>query len=283
MKTAENKKRIIRTAVLFLLFAILVSFVIWITWGNKALVLTEIQVSDERIPDGFSGYRIAQISDLHNTEFGKDNEKLLGLIEDAEPDIIVVTGDVIDARRTDVDVAVTFLEGAVNIAPCYYVTGNHEERMPVDTAVLTEKMEKIGVTVLDNEAVKLSCGSDEITLIGLPDYSYDDSALTDNLSRLVSDGYDVTLSHRPDHIYDYSCCKADLVLCGHVHGGQARLPFIGGLFGPGQGFFPEYSEGLYTVDDTSMIVSRGLGNSIFPFRINNRPEVVLVILERAED
>lgn len=269
--------------------AAILALVIWILWGNGALELNGYTVSSQRLPEAFIGYRIAHVSDLHNTEFGEDNETLLAMLRDAKPDIIAIAGDLIDSRHTDVPTALSFVQQAVQIAPCYYVTGNHEERVRVYTE-LKAGMEAAGATVLEDERTQISLDGQVITLIGLHDPSYQtdyllggsETVVRANLAKLLdpSDGYTVLLSHRPELFDTYVESGVDLVLCGHAHGGQFRLPFVGGLVAPNQGLFPEYDAGIYSKENTNMLVSKGLGNSILPFRVNNRPEVILIELRQ---
>jgi len=266
----------------------MIPLIAWIAWGNTALELNTYTITSERLPKAFDGYRIAHVSDLHNTEMGKDNEKLISMLRSAEPDMIAITGDIIDSRNTDIEIALQFAEEAVKIAPCYYVTGNHEARINKYNE-LVEGLESKGVVFLHNESVILEQNNESITLIGVrdpsfqADYLFDDEAsvMDSVLSELMrkADGYTILLSHRPEMFDVYVSNGVDLTLSGHAHGGQFRLPFVGGLVAPGQGFFPEYDAGLYTEGNTNMIVSRGIGNSILPFRVNNRPEVVLIELE----
>lgn len=261
--------------------------VVLIAVMNKAVTLTEISVESEKIPESFSGLRIAQISDLHNCLFGEENEKLLNVLSEAEPDIIVMTGDIIDSYKTDVDVSIAFVREAVKIAPCLYVMGNHENRVPEDYKKLRAAMTEAGVEVLENKSYTLEKEGESITFIGLCDFVYDSPHLLPTLKELSeeAEGYRIVLSHKPDFFDDYVRGGADLVFCGHAHGGQIRIPWIGGVIAPGQGLFPEYYEGIHQKEDTFMIVSRGLGNSLSLFRINNRPEVVLAVLghEKTED
>ena len=282
--TAKKKKFI------FLVVAVivLVALVIWIAWGNTALELNTYTISSSKLPQSFDGYRIAHVSDLHNTEMGKDNEKLLVMLRDADPDMIAITGDLIDSRNTDIEVALQFIREAVKIAPCYYVTGNHEARVN-EYGELKAGMETAGVTVLEDVRTEISMEGATITLIGVndpsyqPDYLFGDSetVLNTKLEELhTEDGeFTVLLSHRPELFDAYTDHGIDLVLSGHAHCGQFRLTFIGGLVAPNQGFFPEYDAGIYTEGNTNMLVSRGIGNSILPFRINNRPEVILIELQ----
>ena len=261
--------------------------IIWIAWGNSALELNTYTVTSDRVPLAFSGLRIAQVSDLHNGQMGKNNENLLSMLRDAQPDMIAITGDLIDSRRTNMEVALDFAREAVKIAPCYYVTGNHEGRV-ADYHKLRNGLTALGVTVLESTRVELVRNEEKLVILGINDpmFHRDDlhhdgqAARKIKLKELVSagDAYTVLLSHRPELLDIYAYAGADLVLTGHAHGGQFRLPLIGGLFAPNQGFFPEYDAGMYVRNSTTMIVSRGIGNSIFPFRINNRPEVVLIEL-----
>ena len=261
---------------------------IWTVWGNKALMANTVAISSGRIPAAFSGFRIAQVSDLHNAEFGDGNAELLKLLSESKPDIIVITGDLIDANHTDVGIALGFAQESVRIAPTYYVTGNHEATCS-QYGDLKAGLEEAGVIVLEDEAISLERGGETIALLGLADpdfmvkgdmFGEVPAMVSTKLKNLIGDesGYTILLSHRPELFETYVDGGIDLVFSGHVHGGQFRLPFIGGLVAPNQGLFPKYDAGLYTDGGTSMVVSRGIGNSIIPFRFNNRPEIVLVEL-----
>ena len=276
-----TKKNIILSAVIILL-AVLVVFLL--VRGNTRLTTTHFTVESEHLPESFSEFRIAHISDLHNTEFGKDNHRLLTLLEESRPDIIVITGDIIDSRRTNTDVAVKFTASATKIAPVYYVIGNHEVRLE-EMSELLALLEDAGATVLKNEKTSILRGNDEICIMGMNDPTVSPSAPSDYVDSVLESltlqeqRYTVLLAHRPELFEHYSAHNIDLVLSGHVHGGQIRIPFYGGIFAPSQGFFPIYDSGEYSKENTTMIVSRGLGNSLFPFRINNPPEVAVITLK----
>lgn len=254
---------------------------------NQALQFNTYTLSSQELPTSFDGFRIVQVSDLHNAEIGEGNEKLLTTLQDAQPNIIVLTGDLIDSRKTKVDVALEFAEQAMQIAPCYYVTGNHEARVQEYTA-LKEGLTSLGVVVLEDTSTKIELNGESITLIGVNDPSFQtdyllgdaETVMRGTLSRLTdeTDGFTLLLSHRPELFDIYVEFGIDLVFSGHAHGGQFRLPFIGGVFAPNQGFFPKYDGGMFVQGNTSMLVSRGVGNSIIPFRINNKPEVILIEL-----
>jgi hypothetical protein len=267
---------------------LLIAVISWIVWGNTALQLNTYTILSDRLPKAFNGYRIAHISDLHNAEMGKDNGNLLAMLKEAEPDIIAITGDFIDSRNTDIEIALQFAEKAAHIAPCYYVTGNHEAIVP-EYDEFRSGLTKLGIVVLEDERIDLEMNDETITLIGVNDPSFkfddffDDAELVmkNQLRELVKkdDGFTLLLSHRPELFDLYVDSGIDLVLSGHTHGGQFRLPFVGALVAPNQGLFPKYDAGLYSAESTNMIVSRGIGNSIIPFRINNRPEVILIELK----
>ena len=264
---------------------------VWLLWGNSALMTSTHSVTSPRLPAGFEGFRIAQVSDLHNAEFGEGNRKLLDALEQAQPDIIVMTGDIVDSRNTKPEISLAFAAEAVNIAPCYFITGNHEAR--VDHIGFPEQLRSLGVTVLRQEAVTLERNGDTITLMGVDDPTFEVDYMTGDcrpvltaaLEALTAEkqGYTILLSHRPEWFELYRDFGLDLVFSGHAHGGQFRLPLVGGIIAPNQGFFPRYDAGIFTEGNTTMVVSRGLGPSIIPLRINNRPELVVAELHREED
>lgn len=260
---------------------------IWTIWGNTALEINTFKITSEQIPSEFSGFRIAQVSDLHNTELGKDNKKLIQMLEESTPDIIAITGDLIDASDTDIEVALSFAEKAMQIAPCYYVTGNHEASAS-EYGQLRDGLLALGVVILENQNIEIERGSEVITVIGVNEPSFQPIEVTEDYSAMMNEclnplvaentNYKILLSHRPELFQVYVQNNIDLVLSGHAHGGQFRIPFIGGLVAPNQGILPTYDAGVYTKDQTNMVVSRGIGNSIIPIRFNNRPEIILIEL-----
>ncbi len=276
------KKKII---ILSVIAALLVTLTVWMIWGNVAVTVSDYKVESGELPEAFDGFRICQVSDLHNDELGEDSERLIDAIKDTEPDIILLTGDLIDRTRTNIDAAITFAKQAVKIAPTYYINGNHEASIPEDYAVLKEKLIAGGVAVLENESVTVERGGEYIRIIGLNDQNFGCIHSNDSLCEMRGDEGDLSilLAHRPTDFPQYAACGFDLVFSGHLHGGQFRLPFLGGLYAPSYGFFPEYDGGLYEREDSVLIVSRGVGNSSFPIRFNNPREIVLVELVKGEN
>lgn len=277
-----KKKRMIHIVVV-----IIAIISIFCLWQNNAITTTEINYCNNKIPDGFNGYRIVHISDLHNKKFGKNQELLLRKIRAVSPDMIVVTGDLIDRRKYDLDTAMVFINGVVKIAPVYYVSGNHEA-WSGDYKNISNNLLSCGVQILDDNKVELIKGGGKIEILGVSDpdfltsdymYGTNSSKLKEHLKRLSDDSvFQILLSHRPELFDLYADKNIDLIFSGHAHGGQFRIPCVGGLVAPDQGLFPEYTSGAYTQNQSTLIVSRGLGNSIIPIRIFNRPEIVLVIL-----
>jgi len=285
-------KKVKRTAIVIIAAIILTAFVSWIVWGNTTIEVTRTTIASNRLPRSFSGYRIAHVSDLHNTEYGKGNSTLLQKLKQEKPDIIVITGDLVDSRHTNIYIGLEFAAKAVEIAQVFYVTGNHEARLD-EYEMLEKGLRDAGVIVIRDESCRIKRNNEEILLIGLDDprftlksdwFGETRPMVTTKLMDLKagSDEFTVLLSHRPELFDIYAENNIDLVLSGHTHGGQIRLPFIGAVLAPDQGFFPKYDAGHFYSGNTNMIVSKGLGNSLFPIRINCRPELVIVTLEGAD-
>ena len=258
-----------------------------LVWGNTALVTANVLVCSNGIPEVFDAYKIVQISDLHDAQIGENNETLIAMTAETEPDCIVLTGDFVDSSRFHPERSLSVAEALVKLAPVYYVSGNHEAIIPdADYQALTDGLRALGVCVLEDESAELTRDGQSIRLIGLTDIGFHPGTLEEKkdalrtaLSALLpEDEFSVTLAHRPELMDVYTECGAPLVLSGHAHGGQIRLPGIGGLIAPGQGLFPKYTEGKYEENGTTLVVSRGIGNSVLPLRVNDRPQIVVVQL-----
>ena len=267
-----------------IILVIIISFILYCLWANTALEVNHYTISNHNLPESFNGYRIAHISDVHNTK----NKDLIPLLIESKLELIAITGDLIDSRNTNVKVALEFVQEAMKIAPCYYVTGNHESRVN-EYEELRNGLIDLGVILLENQKIELLKDQDKITILGLNDPSFetdylfgDDKTLISNYLNILSkenDNFTILLSHRPELFDIYVEYNINLILSGHAHGGQFCLPFVGGVVAPNQGLFPEYDSGLFTMNDTNMIVSKGIGNSIIPLRFNNRPEIIIIELK----
>lgn len=274
-----------------IIFLILLSTFGFVLYQNNIIEKTYIQYSSGGVPEAFSGYKIVHISDLHNKSFGKNQEKLLKKIEEEKPNIIVITGDLIDRRKYNLEVALSFVKGAVDIAPVYYVSGNHEAWSGKYEEIKDELI-SLNVQVLDDKKISINKEDDFIDIIGLKDPDFHTSNYLEGNNTLVlenqlrnlseKDNFQILLSHRPELINIYANENIDLIFSGHAHGGQFRLPFIGGIIAPDQGLFPEYTSGVYEKDKSTLVVSRGLGNSIIPVRLFNQPEIVIVTLSKGD-
>ena len=268
-----------------IILLLLVSFYLY--YENNYLQVSNYNIESNKIPKDFDGFKIAQISDFHNTKSKKLTNDLVEKIKKSKPNIIVLTGDLIESNKTNIDIAISFIKKINNIAPIYYVTGNHEAKIS-NYEELKNKLEKNKVIILDDKLEIIKKDKSMINIIGIDDPSFnfntyrdDSTIIQDNLIPIQFDKNDFTilLSHRPELIETYAENNFDLVLSGHAHGGQIRIPFIGGLIAPNQGLLPKYTSGIYEIKNTKIIVSRGIGNSILPFRVNNRPELVIVELK----
>ena len=285
----SNRNKYIKSAIILL---IAIALFLFCSFQNSHLETTYYFYKAEQLGVDLDGYRIVQISDLHNAKFGKDNQKLVDRIRECEPDMIVLTGDLVDSNHTNVDRAVQFVDEIVKICPVYYVTGNHEYWLEAsEYDELMSGLTGAGAVILDDQVVEISRGDAKFRLVGLDDKSLADGTLGTLLNdqaeqkEETADNEDsgektltVVLAHEPQHLARYAGTGVDLVLSGHAHGGQFRLPFVGGIVAPDQGFLPEYTAGEYYMNGTEMIVSRGLGNSVIPVRLFNYPEIVCVEL-----
>ena len=281
IKNKSIKKKLI------IISSILLIIIILLVINNKLIGITNYNIKSKKIKKDIV---IVQISDLHNTEFGSNQKKLIAKTKKIKPDIITITGDLIDSSKTNINIAMKYVKQAVKIAPTIYVSGNHEAWNASAYYDLKDKLKEAGVIILEDKVKELKIKSSKISVIGLSDPDFMSDLGVSNLDSLSTtldsinyntDNFVLLLSHRPEAYKSYENRDIDLVLTGHAHGGQFRIPFVGGVIAPGQGFFPEYDAGLYKSkkDNMKMIVSRGLGNSIIPLRINNNPEIVVVTIK----
>ena len=245
---------------------------------NYAPDLEDWQIQSSRIPAAFDGMRVTLVTDIHGAQFGTGSQRLLHAVADSRPDLIAICGDLAD-EVTDRTMLDPLLTGLTAIAPCYYVTGNHEWARP-DAEDLLAQIAACGVTVLRNDYRLLEQDGQTLVLAGAEDpHGYADMEQPDHLVNRIrqecgGDPYLMMLYHRNNQLDLWAGLDADLVLAGHGHGGVIRLPFVGGLLGVDRTFFPKDCEGLYTEGRTTLAVSRGLGG----LRLWNRPHLPTVVL-----
>lgn len=263
---------------------------VWFHWQCWGLQTTETEAAPDRLPEGFDGYKIVHLSDLHGHEYGEGSAELLRLVAEQEPDLIVVTGDLID-QESQLQMVPALARGLAAVAPTYYVTGNHEWGLGTGAVKkLKGVLAQCGVTALSNEYEILERNGAQIVLAGVDDPNgYADQKTPEELRAQIGNAapglFTLLLAHRNDRFGQYAAAGYDFVLSGHGHGGIVRLPFVGGVAGTDRTFFPDWTAGLYTVGDSTLFVSRGLGNNTVPFkgfRIFNRPELAVLTL-KAED
>jgi predicted MPP superfamily phosphohydrolase len=267
--------------------------------SNTVLVGETYTIRSSRLPQGFDGFRIVQLSDLHSRAFGKNSRTLLRKIESQKPDIVVLTGDMVNSTDTEFGTFETLARELAERWPVYLIVGNHEQMLPEETLrSLLARIESYGVTVLDNEKITLTRGDDAIDLYGLwynlryysdqtnpiiqedaETYFLSAEKIEELIGAPAPGRFRLLLSHNPVFFKSYQAWGADLTLAGHLHGGMVRLPFAGGVYSPERTFFPEYDAGLFTEGDCHMVVSRGLGNGKLGFRFANCPDVVTVVLQ----
>lgn len=267
----KAKKRII------LLISVIL-FAVFAFWQNNNITVTNHEYTSPKIPKEFDGFKIVHLSDYHNKYCGENQESILNLVSQQNPDIIVITGDIIDQNFKGYENSQELITGAVEIAPVYYVTGNHE-RSSDEYEIIRETMINAGVNVLEDEIAIIEKNGEILQIIGLDADSLQSNVLEELMSQTDSDSLCILLSHNPEEIEYYSECGADIAFCGHAHGGQIRLPFTQGLFAPDQGILPEYTAGAHKNGNLTEYISRGIGNSGFPLRVFNFPEIVCVTLK----
>ena len=263
---------------------VVVGLFTYFIYANKKIEITNYEFYQKEILEDI---RIVHLSDIHNDLLGKENKDLVEKVKKAQPEIIFITGDLIDSRRTNINRALALVKELVEIAPIYYVSGNHEARIK-QYDEFERELKELKVCVLNNDHVDLN----QLRIYGLQDpgfYNtnkyYAGGAAQEMLDKMNiikdSQHINILLTHRPHYFKDIYCkYQLDYIFAGHAHGGQMRLPIIGGLYAPGQGILPKYDSGIYKENSVIMILSRGLGNSLFPLRIFNNPEIIVVEIKR---
>lgn len=302
---SSRKKQKRGLIILTVIFAIIIGLLA-LTWSsNTHLTKTKYEVTSDKLPSEFDGYKMIQISDLHDKEFGDNNENLFKLVEKESPDVIVTTGDMLNSTDTpeDYQMAIDILGQLVNNYDVYYIDGNHETAMNVINSDYYKQwitsIDKVGVKILDNEKTVLKHNGASIDLYGLwyngryynnmgdesaEKYYLDVEHIENLIGSPDSSRFNLLLSHNPVYFDVYANWGADLTLTGHMHGGVIRIPFKGGLISPERVYWPEYDAGEFkTISDSgnesTMIVNRGLGNGNAGYRFFNWPDVSVITLK----
>lgn len=277
-----------RKFLLIFSIGIILGFIIY--KGNTTVGTSFYEIDSNRLPPSFEGYKIVQLSDLHDAKFGENHEDVVRQVKNIAPNAIFITGDLIDSNRYNLEQSLILVKELQHEAPIYFVTGNHEISTN-DVNRIKESLQQLGVRVLSNEREVITSDKNESIAIGgiedpLSSTFEDEDAVKNSVAytfeNLPSEMFKILLSHRPELFDIYVDNQVDLTFSGHAHGGQFRLPGVGGLLSPGQGWFPKLTSGIHEQDDSQIVVSRGLGNSLMPLRLFNQPEIVVVTLRKSE-
>lgn len=285
MKTKGKKHRgrgCLTALIILALIAAAAAFLI--KDSREDLEISRYEVASQKLPESFDGFKIVQLSDLHGAEFGEDGMELVDKVGSLEPDMIALTGDFV-TDEGDLAAVEKLAARLVKLCPVYFISGNHEFGSGLAVKV-RNILERAGVKYLSNEYLTISRGEDEILLGGVEDpLAYADMLSPDELAQKMNDAapdaFKILLGHRNYWMTEYPELPVDLIFCGHAHGGLIRIPGVGGLIGTDRRLFPDFDAGQFNNGRYTLIVSRGLGNSVSIPRIFNRPEIVCVELSSA--
>lgn len=285
MKTKGKKHRgrgCLMALIILALIAAAAAFLI--KDSRDDLEISRYEVKSQKLPESFDGFKIVQLSDLHGAEFGEDGMELVEKVKELEPDIIALTGDFV-TDEGDLAAVEKLAARLTELCPVYFVSGNHEFGSGLAVKV-RNILERAGVKYLRNEYLTISRGEDGILLGGVEDpLAYADMLSPDELAQKMNDAapdaFKILLGHRNYWMTEYPELPVDLIFCGHAHGGLIRIPGVGGLIGTDRRLFPDFDAGQFNNGRYTLIVSRGLGNSVSIPRVFNRPEIVCVELTRA--
>lgn len=277
-RSNKKHKKIIFVVILVLTVAVLADFI----WSNTYIEVKKLSGSFKDLPESFDGCKIIHISDFHN-EWGLDYyERLADKVNDCEPDYIFVTGDSVDSLFPEVDRSLKLMERLTDICPVYLVLGNHEYALSEeDRTAFVSGAKECGVNVLTNECVTVTRGTDSISIVGLDNTVNDAEVLAQ-----AKEDFVILLNHYPEDCNyfnvsaEYAGTHIDIDFTGHAHGGLIKLPFVNGLYAPGQGLFPQYVDGAYDIGGTTLVVSRGTGNSGVTQRFSDPFEIIEYTLEK---
>lgn len=285
MKTKGKKHRgrgCLTALIILALIAAAAAFLI--KDSRDDLEISRYEVKSQKLPESFDGFKIVQLSDLHGAEFGEDGMGLVEKVKELEPDIIALTGDFV-TDEGDLAAVEKLAARLVKLCPVYFISGNHEFGSGLAVKV-RNILERAGVKYLSNEYLTINRGEDGILLGGVEDpLAYADMLSPDELAQKMNDAapdaFKILLGHRNYWMTEYPELPVDLIFCGHAHGGLVRIPGVGGLIGTDRRLFPDFDAGEYNNGRYTLIVSRGLGNSVPIPRVFNRPEIVCVELSSA--
>ena len=261
---------------------------------KKFISFAEYDHYSDKIPASFDGYRIVMLSDLHSIQIGEDNKILLDCVYALDPDSVMLVGDMVNGSTVNMDVSERFINALAKDYPVYFSCGNHEYNAGTNPVTkrkyisFIKSLKKHGVNYLNNRSAYIICGSDKIKVCGLTiSRAYYKKfskkilkvkTIDKLIGKVPKDVFSVLLAHNPEHFESYASWGADMTFSGHIHGGLMVLPLIGGVISPSLKIFPHYDFGKYTINDSTMYLSRGLGWHTLPIRIFNKPEIMIITL-----
>lgn len=281
--------------IIIVISVIIIALIIFVIIESSGFRTVSYDIYSNKL--GNKNLKIAFLADLHNKDFGNNNEALVKAIEEYDPDIICFAGDMVTSGwdfNFDFSGTLKFIEKLASKYPIYYSPGNHEERFdrmrdrfPHQYDELICALNKMGINYLDNKAVSLEGIPVKIYGLNLPfmyfekfrDRQLDDDTLNNLLGSVDNECFSILLAHDPRHFKNYVKWGAGLVLSGHVHGGIVSLPGLGGVVAPGVKLFPKYDAGLFEEDNSKMILTRGIGSHCIPIRVWNKAEIVFIDLK----
>ena len=287
-----------RIIFVLMIIACIVLFIACVSYIMSFFVIdvTNYTVNSIKIPEEFDGFKILQLSDLHNYSFEKNNKKILKIVEKQSPDIVVLTGDMVNTNSKSYNNFYNLAKTLAKNYPTYYIMGNHELKLSgKEQLQMMIRLKSFGINILNNTQASIVKDGKLIYLHGLHQpvltyknnlknneyYDFTLAQMTQLLPTPNSNSFNVLLAHSPFDFEVFKDWGVDLVLSGHVHGGLVRMPFIGGVLSPERALFPKYSAGEYTIGNSKMIVSRGLGNGTINLRILNNPEICVITLKHS--
>ncbi|MEF9987637.1 MAG: metallophosphoesterase [Christensenella sp.] len=269
----KKHKQYVLIFIIIAFFAVNIS--VFLIGENEFFAVTEFEICNEKITEPIT---IVQLSDPHEKSFGENNSRLFSTVANLHPDIIFITGDIIRnsyTKNPNIAYMESFAKQCAQIAPSFFVTGNHDR---YHARTVKNAFSQNGVAVLDENVLPFTVGKTTLNIGGIDDPSIDKNGIS-KISFTDKEHFNILLAHNPAPFRKtYDKTGADLVFCGHTHGGQVRFPFGKALFTPDDGFAPQYSDGVYTSGSTTMVLSMGLGSSVFPLRIFAQPEITVVHL-----
>jgi len=256
---------------------------------NTLIKVSKYEIKSDKIPKEFKNFKIVHLSDFHSYGIKKDNNKLLEKINDEHPNIIVMTGDMVNKYDRNFEKFLNLAEALSKKHEIYYIVGNHEVRLRKDDfSFIIQNLKKFGIKILSDEKITIIRKKDCINIYGIdiPLTYYKIINKPANVEEIINavlnkcneKEYNILLAHNPLYFEEYSKQNIDLTLSGHVHGGMIRLPFIGAILSPERKFFPKYSSGVYEINNKKLLVSRGLGHSKPGMRLFNKREIVSITL-----